>query len=395
MQDALAQALGAGEPLSTAATVTINGRRMQDNLVIVTNADGDVVAQTPGTGERLVEIGGAGADVLRGSADEWLGVVGNDTSDPLAVSIARVADPRTNSGMGTVLVGTSLAESERLAQSLLLALGVGFGTVLVLAAVVGPRLTRLGLRPLRNMAEASRELARGNLRVRVATSEVHDEVGELARAFNEMAEKLEANFAAQRAFVADASHELRTPLTALGGQVDVLVHVLRHAGEARRLAGFMRRELNRMFALVDDLLVLGRVGAQGSAALDMQPLDLRAVARDVYEQARVLPFAQGRTISLEINPVTLAVCGEPRRLPGAAQSGRQRPGACAERGHVAMRAERRDGRVRVQVQDDGPGIPQEHLSQVFDRFYRTDDARDRIDGGSGLGLAIARDHRGT
>ncbi|MBV9577344.1 MAG: HAMP domain-containing histidine kinase [Chloroflexi bacterium] len=392
LQGALTQALSRGEPLGAAAASAISSRRMQDNLVIVADVDGSVVATSTGSAAPLLGTGNAGTDVLRGSADEWLGVINGDTSDPLAVSLVRISDPRSGATRGTILVGTSLAESQRVAQNMLLVVLAGFAAILLVATVIGPRLTRIGLRPLRTMAEASRHLAGGDLSVRVATSDVGDEVGELGRAFNEMAAKLQASFAVQQTFVADASHELRTPLTALGGQIDVLVHVLdTRPEEARRLAGFMRRELDRMSALVDDLLVLARVDAQGAAALRMRPVDLRSVARDVYEQARVLPSACGREISLAVDPMAVAVCGDPRRLHqvvlNLATNALQH---APEAGHVAIRVWRADRLAHVQVRDDGPGISEDHLSQVFERFYRTDSARTRVEGGSGLGLAIAR-----
>ena len=229
-------------PASVAQTV-VNSRAMQDNVVVVASADGQVIAQAPGSSERL----NVAPSVLQGSADEWLGVVDGGAAGPLAVSIVRLVDPASGDELGTIQVGTSVAQSDRVVQLFLLVVGAGFGVVLIVAAVVGPRLTRLGLRPLRTMAAASRSLADGDLSTRVESSDVRDEVGELARAFNEMAEQLEASFTAQQAFVADASHELRTPLTGLGGLIDVLVRVLdTHPDEARRLAGLMRREVDRL-----------------------------------------------------------------------------------------------------------------------------------------------------
>src|SRR5205085_1078660 len=155
--------------------------------------------------------------VLHGPTSEWLGVVDGDSSGALAVSIVGITDARSGGALGSVQVGTLLAESNRIAQMLMVVVGIGFGVVLLVAAIVGPRLTRIGLQPLRTMADASRELAGGNLSARVQTPEISDEIGQLARAFNDMAAQLQANFEMQRAFVADASHELRTPLTALGG----------------------------------------------------------------------------------------------------------------------------------------------------------------------------------
>ena len=134
----------------------------------------------------------------------------------------------------------------------------------------------------------------------MACSTARDEVGDPGGAFNETAAQLEANFAAQRAFVADASHELRTPLTAIGGLTDVLVHVQDTRPDwGLRLAG-RGREVDRMATLVDELLVLARVDAQGAGALQLETVDVRSVARDVYEQARVLPLARGCDLQLRV-----------------------------------------------------------------------------------------------
>jgi signal transduction histidine kinase len=181
-------------------------------------------------------------------------------------------------------------------------------------------------------------------------------------------------------------------LTGLGGLIDVLVRVLdTHPDEARRLASRMRREVDRLSTLVDDLLVLARVETQGAAALQMRQLDLRSVARDVYEQARVLPAARGRDIRLCVDPSTVSVRGEARRLHqvllNLATNALQH---APDGGQVTLTVQRCNGCVEVRVQDDGPGIPTEHLARVFDRFYRTDAARARVEGGYGLGLAIAR-----
>jgi len=381
-----------GDPLSAAAAAAIAGRRMQENLVIVTDTNGHIVAQSPGSDDRVRGIGVPGADVASGATDEWLGVVDRDGSDPLAISTIRIADPRLGSSVGTMIVGTSLATAEQVTRSMLLVILGGFGVILLIAALVGPHLTRVGLRPLRTMALATGRMAAGDLSVRVHISEVHDEVGELARGFNDMAMQVEAQFAAQRAFVADASHELRSPLTALGGQLDVLVRVLdAQPAEARRLALYMRREIDRMSVLAEDLLVLARIDAQGSAALDLRPLDLRSVARDVYEQVLVLPAALACAISLELAPAMVWVCGEPYRLHQVLLNLTVNPVQHAPAGgHVALGVGQCDGLARVQVRDDGPGIPEEHFAHIFDRFYRADAARTRVDGGSGLGLAIAR-----
>jgi heavy metal sensor kinase len=396
LRDTLQAAMGQGRPLSVAASDALDTRRMQTNLVEVVDANGGIVTQSAGRSVLPALTSDVADGVLRGPTDEWLGTVGDVADGPagsLAVSVVRLTEPETGAPIGTLEVGVSLAESERIVRTLLVSVGIGFGVVLLVAAAVGPRLMRMGLRPLRTMAAASRELAGGNLSARVAASDVHDEIGDLARAFNDMATQLEATFETQRAFVADASHELRTPLNALGGLIDVQVRILdSQPEEARRLTAYMRREVDRMTALVDDLLVLARLEAQGSVALEMQRVDLRAVARDVFEQARMLPSAHGRDLVFRVDNAEVAIVrGEPRRLhqvllnltTNALQH-------APDGGQVRLTVGRCDGAVHVEVQDDGPGIPPDKLARVFDRFYRTDVARARVDGGTGLGLPIAR-----
>jgi two-component system OmpR family sensor kinase len=201
-----------------------------------------------------------------------------------------------------------------------------------------------------------------------------------------MAERLETSFAAQRAFVADASHELRTPLAALGGQLDVLVRVARDdPEEAARLAAAMRRQVTRSSRLVDDLLVLARLDAQGAAVLRLARVDLAAVARDVYEEARSLPIGFGKSIVFEpVGPAWLR--GDAARLHqvllNLAVNGLQHASS-----RVDLRVGVSEGRVTATVDDDGPGIAPEHLPRLFDRFYRVDGARHGD--GAGLGLAIA------
>ncbi|HEV2122252.1 MAG TPA: HAMP domain-containing sensor histidine kinase, partial [Chloroflexota bacterium] len=187
------------------------------------------------------------------------------------------------------------------------------------------------------------------------------------------------------------SHELRSPLAALGGQLEMLQRsVQEDPAEVVRLTTFMRREVTRMSRLVEDLLTLARLDAQGAQALRRQKVHLHAVAQDVYEQVRALPAAQGKEIRLE-NGTPAALEGDPVRLHQVllnlmVNAVEHTPTG----GTVSMAIERQDGEARVRVQDTGPGIPPEHLPFIFDRFYRADASRVRNRGGAGLGLAISQ-----
>src|SRR5579871_912617 len=183
LRDAFLKASVPAQPFAAVAQQVVDARAMQDNLVVITDSDGRTVAQAPGSSGRLDSLSTAALSVLNGPADEWVGVTDGGTLGSLAVSVVRIADPTSGATLGSIQVGTPVAQSDRVVRMFLLAVGIGFGLVLLAAALVGPRLTRVGLQPLRRMAQASRSLANGNLSVRVQRSDVHDEVGELARTF--------------------------------------------------------------------------------------------------------------------------------------------------------------------------------------------------------------------
>jgi two-component system OmpR family sensor kinase len=162
----------------------------------------------------------------------------------------------------------------------------------------------------------------------------------------------------------------------------------------------MRREVDRLTGLVEDLLVLARLEAQGSDVFEFGVVDLVAIAHDVFEQSRALPVVGDRSIRLDVDECRVPVRGDPRRLHqvllNLTTNGLQH---VPEHGCVSIAVHRRDDQARLTVHDNGAGLPPEHVEHVFDRFYRTDAARARLAGGAGLGLAIARAiveaHHGT
>jgi len=190
-----------------------------------------------------------------------------------------------------------------------------------------------------------------------------------------------------RRFIADASHELRTPLTSVRGLAEYGLQQGDGAspGELLRLMGLAAREADRMGRLVDDLLLLARFDA--GRALDRQPVDLASIAAEAVQQARLV--AVGRPIKLEAaEPVVVDADAERLRqiidnlIGNAVQHTPQQTPVTVT---VSITA----SSVQLTVADRGPGMTQEQASHVFDRFYRTDDARTRAHGGAGLGLAIA------
>jgi histidine kinase len=216
-----------------------------------------------------------------------------------------------------------------------------------------------------------------------------DELAQLANRFNQMAEKLNQVEAMRRRLIGDVSHELRTPLTAIKGSMEGLMDgVLPATHETFQQ---IHAEADRLNRLVDDLQELSRVEAR-AYKLDLRPLDVSSLVRTVTK--RLAPQFESKSISLELDLVTdlpRVLADEDRTIQVLTNLTGNALQYTSEGGRVTIGAHRIDHEVRITVHDTGIGIPAEHLSNIFDRFYRVDKSRSRrAGGGSGIGLTIAR-----
>ncbi|MDX6275458.1 MAG: hypothetical protein QOJ92_2668 [Frankiales bacterium] len=250
---------------------------------------------------------------------------------------------------------------------------------MVLALVAVQLLARGMTSPLREMASASRAMARGDYSRRV-TATSRDEVGQLAAAFNTMAADLAEVDAQRKRLVADVSHELRTPLTALQASLENLVDgVAVPDPEALQTA---LQQTQRLGRLVQQLLDLSRLEA-GAVPLRRE---LVALTPHVEQVLRSL----GETaVPVEVECGAVSVYADPERLHQVVANLVSNALRHAS-GRVEVRARPHAGGVRIEVEDDGPGVPPSERERVFERFARTDSARATRDGGSGLGLSITR-----
>jgi signal transduction histidine kinase len=289
----------------------------------------------------------------------------------------------------TIGVGEPLAAVARaqhgVARAFIVAGLLALASALLGAYLIGARVSR----PLRSMAAVAARVDAGDLHPRIHDTDGRaEEVRVLADAFNHMLDRLTDAFAGQRAFVADASHELRTPLTVIRGQLEVLASQPQpSAEEVRRVERLVQAEIARIGRLVDDLLLLART--EQSEFLRVESIDLPSYVQELWDGVSLV--AQRR---FELGPVPAGTLrADPDRLAQALRNllNNAIDHTAPERGLVRMRVQQRPGgRVRFLVEDDGPGIPAEQRERVFDRFHRTDAARDRASGGTGLGLAIVR-----
>jgi two-component system phosphate regulon sensor histidine kinase PhoR len=194
----------------------------------------------------------------------------------------------------------------------------------------------------------------------------------------------------RRDFVANVSHELRTPLTAIRGYVEALGEEDANPEDTRRFVAIIMRHTERMERLVKDLLRLARLDA-GQETLAVVDCEIRTLAQGVVTDVAQAVAERGQRVEIDIAPGAEMIRGDPARLHDALRNLVANAITYApEETTVRIEALRTDGRVTISVLDEGPGIPEEDLSRVFERFYRVDKSRARDPGGTGLGLAIVK-----
>jgi signal transduction histidine kinase len=261
------------------------------------------------------------------------------------------------------------------------------GLVAVVLALVMVQVLAHGMTsPLREMVAATRAMARGDYARRV-TATSRDEVGELARAFNAMAAELEQVDRMRRDLVANVSHELRTPISALRALLENLIDGVEPVD--RSTLETTLRQVERLGALVEQLLELSKLES-GAVPLARARIDLRPVVEQVLEESRPQAASRGVGLSLAGDSEVGLRADEHRLHEVVANLVSNAVRHSPDGGTVSVWIAGDDGRARLEVGDDGPGIPAEEAERVFERFYRSDHARTAAEGGSGLGLAIAR-----
>lgn len=283
-------------------------------------------------------------------------------------------------------VARSLRHSEVLMSRVRWSLLGGAFLALGLAVLSGLIVARRALAPVERIAQTARDIEASNdLSRRVGYRGPADEVGRLAMTFDRMIGHLDRGFKAQKDFVADASHELRTPLTVLRGNLDLLKRNMSEEDRRESLRA-MEKELGRMGRIVGDLLLLMEV--ESGPETDREPVALLPILLEKAEWAQRI--APDREVTLA-EQEDLAVPGDPYKLAQVVANLVENAVKYTFPGDRVTLSLRREGEwACLDIADSGPGIPQEHLPHIFDRFYRVDKARSRASGGSGLGLAIVK-----
>lgn len=391
----VAIALGIG----AVATVQILDRSLTDGVRTtvqqdLSTIDGQLAHASPAqvidtiADDMLVRLDGKGSSTTNDGDAEGLHVVAEDSTQQVTIDGHEYLAASTSTDSGMLTVARPLGQVQDAVSTATLLLAVGVPLMLALIAVTVWIVTGRALAPVERLRRQVDAIGATDLARRVDAGD--DELGALAETMNRMLARIEHAQQVQRRFVSDASHELRSPLATIRQHAEVAA-AHPESASLTQLAELVREEGIRMQDLVDGLLLLARLDEHQSHPIEAVDLDDLALA-----EARRL---RGMGVRVDTQGVGAGrVLGTPSLLTRAVRNLADNAARHAS-GTVTVRVVSSGGQVRLEVEDDGNGIPLAERERVFDRFARLDEGRARDEGGSGLGLAIVREvalaHHGT
>ena len=275
-------------------------------------------------------------------------------------------------------------------EELRVQLFLGIPLILLFAGLGGYFLANRALRPIQQITQTAQEITAQDLSRRLAYRGAQDEIGSLATTFDQMLRRLQSSFEYERRFTGDAAHELRTPLTVLKGQIEVALNRRRNAAVYEKILQELSAQVERLIRLSNGLLFLSRSDQQ-RLSFDPVDLDLQEWLEILVEQLE--PLAREKELKISANiPADLSAYGDSDHLISLFLNILENAlKYTPEGGEITITASKTPEKIQVMIHNTGPGISQEHLPHLFDRFYRVEADRSSQTGGSGLGLAIARE----
>jgi len=298
-------------------------------------------------------------------------------------------------GEGIVQVAESYQHIRDVQRQLVFLLALSLPLTLLFTSAGGWFLAARALAPIDRITRSAQQISADDLHRRLDLNLPNDEVGRLAATFDQMLARLEDAFERQKRFIADASHEMRTPLTILKGDVEVALNRPRSAREYQQTLRMVNQTTDRLASLVEELFVLARADSR-QYPLEAKQIDLSSLLRT--EVSHLLTRAVSHGVSLDLAaPARLPLVADPDKLSRLFINLIDNAIKYSNAGDtVTITAQIEAGQARVEVADTGPGISSEHMTHLFERFYRVDKARSRqgavetASSGAGLGLSIAK-----
>ena len=260
-------------------------------------------------------------------------------------------------------------------------------TALVIVALLTAFVTWRITDPLRKLKQATDSFARGNLDTRLTNlvGARKDEIGEVGLAFNHMAERISLLVSNQQRLFRDISHELRTPLARQQIAIELLARKMPET-EHQSLHR-IEREIDRMNALIDQVLSLLRLEQQGQSSVD-ETYDLGALLQKLTQDAQF--EAQSKHQVLLQQPPHIVLTGQPELVSRAVENIlRNAIRYTSADGRVFLQVEKRKDNIVIRIEDEGEGVPDDALKRLFEPFYRVETSRNQQSGGYGVGMAIA------
>jgi heavy metal sensor kinase len=286
-------------------------------------------------------------------------------------------------------VGASLAAMDAALGRFLQLLLWGVPAGLLVAILAGRWMATVALGPLLRFAGAARAIDVTNLRQRLPVRGVHDELDDVAQAFNETLARVEDAVGEMRQFSTALAHELRTPIAALRGEIELAAMEPGAAPEYRAAAASQLEELDKLTRLIDQLLTLARAES-GQIPLARERVDLAALVPSVVEQVEAVAQANGLELRCDVSG-GIAVLGDAEWLERLLLNLLDNAFKFTPRGgRILVRLSSVDGIAHLEVSDTGIGMPPEVVTHVFERFYRADPARSSNAQGVGLGLSLVK-----
>ncbi|HTU69506.1 MAG TPA: ATP-binding protein [Candidatus Baltobacteraceae bacterium] len=266
-------------------------------------------------------------------------------------------------------------------------------TILIVAAtlvvILSILLASQAIGPITRLSRAMREIGSERLDRRLPGASRPDEIGELTRSFNDLLARLQEAFARERQFISDASHELKTPLTSINANAQLLLRWGDRDERIRRESlETIQRESAALADMVNGMLMLAK--ADRGDAIPKEPVSLSLVAQEALRGVAQRAAEKGVQLEFDAPTPSPLVEGDAHLLRQLVSNLLDNALKFTAQGSVSIRIGADDGTAWIEVADTGPGISDEELGHVFDRFYRADKARSRDVPGTGLGLAIVR-----